>query len=150
MYLFLWHCMKKGTYDDYKAKCTITKPMERIQQDDIPPSSSNNGASQLKAYKQLERMIWCELHHGHCFVDCSSGYDNHHCLDHSEMTLWAKMIVSHTTKHSRMINNTPKFSLLVKPQSTTLTVSTLTTAPPNNLITCHLHWHLRSMLPCRI
>ncbi|KAG1837557.1 hypothetical protein DFJ58DRAFT_626668, partial [Suillus subalutaceus] len=33
------------------------------------------------------------LHHGHCFIDRASGYDNHRHLDHAEMTLWAKKIV---------------------------------------------------------
>ncbi|KAG2140437.1 hypothetical protein BD769DRAFT_1335199, partial [Suillus cothurnatus] len=38
------------------------------------------------------------LHHGHCFIDRTSSYDNHHHLDHAEMTLWAKKIaLNHAT-----------------------------------------------------
>ncbi|KAG1851556.1 hypothetical protein C8R48DRAFT_612642 [Suillus tomentosus] len=56
---------------------------------DIPPVTEED-STQLKAYKQLECHIRCELHRGHCFIDRTSGYDNHHRLDHAEMTLWAK------------------------------------------------------------
>ncbi|KAG1717969.1 hypothetical protein EDB19DRAFT_1838835 [Suillus lakei] len=71
---------------------TTTKAKKRTCADDIPPASSDEDVTQLKAYKQLESQIRCELHHGHCFVDCTSGYDNHRRLDHAEMTLWAKKI----------------------------------------------------------
>ncbi|KAG1777587.1 hypothetical protein EV702DRAFT_945908, partial [Suillus placidus] len=75
------------------AKQTIaTKAKKRTRKDDIPPASSDENPTQLKAYKQLESQIRCELHHGHCFVNCTSGYDNHCRLDHAEMTLWAKKI----------------------------------------------------------
>ncbi|KAG2140763.1 hypothetical protein BD769DRAFT_1333934, partial [Suillus cothurnatus] len=69
-----------------------TKPKKRTCEDDVPPASSDEHPTQLKAYKQLESQIRCELHHGHCFIDRTSGYDNHHRLDHAEMTLWAKKI----------------------------------------------------------
>ncbi|KAG1765170.1 hypothetical protein EV702DRAFT_943726, partial [Suillus placidus] len=60
------------------AKQTIaTKAKKRTRKDDIPPASSDKNPTQLKAYKQLESQIRCELHHGHCFVDRTSGYDNH-------------------------------------------------------------------------
>ena len=45
-------------------------------------------------YKQLESTIQCELHRGHCYINRTSGHDNHCRFDHSEMTLWAKKIVS--------------------------------------------------------
>ncbi|KAF8872379.1 hypothetical protein BD779DRAFT_1382497, partial [Infundibulicybe gibba] len=32
------------------------------------------------------------LHKGHCYVDRTSGHDNHRRLNHPEMTLWAKKI----------------------------------------------------------
>jgi len=67
---------------------------KRRREDDIPPDTSTENDTQLKAYKQLESAIRCELHHGHCFVDRTGSIDNHRCLDHSEMTLWAKKIVS--------------------------------------------------------
>ncbi|KAG1740559.1 hypothetical protein EDD22DRAFT_738811, partial [Suillus occidentalis] len=73
---------------------TTTKANKRTCADDIPPASSDEDVTQLKAYKQLESQIRCELHHGHCFVDRMSGYDNHRRLDHAEMTLWAKKIVT--------------------------------------------------------
>ncbi|KAG1882071.1 hypothetical protein F4604DRAFT_1536680, partial [Suillus subluteus] len=73
------------------AKQTTTKAKKRTCEDDIPPAIDED-STQLKAYKQLECHIRCELHHGHCFIDCTSGYDNHRRLDHAEMTLWAKKI----------------------------------------------------------
>ncbi|KAG1792603.1 uncharacterized protein HD556DRAFT_1209294, partial [Suillus plorans] len=56
---------------------TTAKAKKRTRTDDIPPASSDEDVTQLKAYKQLESQIRCELHHGHCFVDRTSGYDNH-------------------------------------------------------------------------
>ncbi|KAG2090411.1 hypothetical protein BD769DRAFT_1679693 [Suillus cothurnatus] len=71
---------------------------KRTCKDDVPPASSDKHPTQLKAYKQLESQIRCELHHGHCFIDRTSGYDDHCRLDHAEMTLWAKKIaLGHTT-----------------------------------------------------
>ncbi|KAG1811050.1 hypothetical protein EV424DRAFT_1327815 [Suillus variegatus] len=74
------------------AKQTTTKAKKRTREDDIPPAIEED-STQLKAYKQLECHIRCELHRGHCFIDRTSGYDDHHRLDHAEMTLWAKKII---------------------------------------------------------
>jgi hypothetical protein len=82
------------THSYCKVKQITTKPKKRTREDDVPPASSDEHPTQLKAYKQLESQIRCKLHHGHCFIDCTSGYDNHRRLDHAEMTLWAKKIVS--------------------------------------------------------
>lgn len=91
-----------------QAKNTTSKTKKRTHEDDIPPTAGDEGdetPTQLKSYKLLESTIRCELHHGHCFVDRTSSHDNHCRLDHSEMTLWAKKIVSPTTLHSEIINN---------------------------------------------
>ncbi|KAG1742267.1 uncharacterized protein EDB91DRAFT_1028277, partial [Suillus paluster] len=76
------------------AKCTTVavKPKKKTRKDDVPPSPSDEDTTQLKAYKQLESQIRCELHCGHCFIDRTSGCDNHRHLNHAEMTLWAKKI----------------------------------------------------------
>ena len=103
--LFLLHHKTKTTYGYCKAKLPTSKAKKRTREDDIPPSPSDGDATQLKAYKQLEGHTRCELHRGHCFVDRTSGYDNHRRLDHAEMTLWAKKIVSLTSMHSEMIHN---------------------------------------------
>ncbi|KAG1878157.1 hypothetical protein F4604DRAFT_1522967, partial [Suillus subluteus] len=79
------------------AKQTTTKAKKRTREDDIPPAIDED-STQLNAYKQLECHIRCELHHGHCFIDHTSGYDNHRHLDHAEMTLWAKKIITSTSK----------------------------------------------------
>jgi hypothetical protein len=71
----------------------MKKSKKRTREDDIPPATDKND-TQIKSYHQLEHAIRCELHHGHCFVDRTSGHDSHRRLDHSEMTLWAKKIVS--------------------------------------------------------
>ncbi|KAG2050618.1 hypothetical protein BDR06DRAFT_974377 [Suillus hirtellus] len=79
------------------AKQTTTKVKKRTCEDDIPPVTEED-SMQLKVYKQLECHIRCKLHHGHCFIDCTSGYDNHHHLNHTKMTLWAKKIaLGHAT-----------------------------------------------------
>lgn len=78
-----------------KVKCTPEKAKKRSCEDDIPPAVGNKTATQLKAYKQLEATVWCEFHCGHFFIDCTNRHDNHCWLDHSEMSLWAKNIVSH-------------------------------------------------------
>jgi len=89
-------CRTTMTYHCRKAKRTTAaaKTKKRTREDDIPPAPSDEDTTQLKAYKQLESQIRCELHCGHCFVDRTSGYDNHRRLNHAEMTLWAKKIVS--------------------------------------------------------
>ena len=73
-----------------------SKAKKRTREDDIPPTPSGEMVMQLKSYRQLESAIRCELHRGHCFVDRTSGHDNHRRLSHEEMTLWAKKIVSCT------------------------------------------------------
>ncbi|KIL54471.1 hypothetical protein M378DRAFT_92481 [Amanita muscaria Koide BX008] len=75
----------------FKAKPPATKSKKRSHQDDIPPEADGKD-TQLKAYNQLECTIRCEAHHGHCFIDCVNGLDNHQRLDHAQMTLWAKKI----------------------------------------------------------
>ncbi|KAG1746510.1 hypothetical protein EDB19DRAFT_1631718 [Suillus lakei] len=128
---------------------TTTKAKKRTRADDIPPASSDEDVTQLKAYKQLESQIRCELHHGHCFVDRTSGYDNHRRLDHAEMTLWAKKIVSLASMREREKLNWVRLSVMQ--QSTThLTASILTAAQPKSLVTRGRHHHLKSMLPYRI
>ena len=67
-----------------------SKAKKRTHEDDIPPTPSGKMVMQLKLYKQLESAIQCELHHRHCFVDGTSGHNNHCHLSHEEMTLWAK------------------------------------------------------------
>ena len=77
-----------------QAKPPVTKSKKRSRQDDVPPAPNGEADTQLRAYKQLEATIRCETHHGHCFVDRTNGADSHRRLDHAEMTLWAKKIVS--------------------------------------------------------
>ncbi|KIM91128.1 hypothetical protein PILCRDRAFT_1331 [Piloderma croceum F 1598] len=74
------------------SKNTTSKTKKRTREDNIPPTPSEENATQLKSYKQLESAIRCELHHGHCFINRTSGHNNHRHLNHSEMTLWAKKI----------------------------------------------------------
>ncbi|KAG1725334.1 hypothetical protein EDB19DRAFT_1915147 [Suillus lakei] len=70
---------------------------EDTRADDIPPASSDDDVTQLKAYKQLESQIRCELHHGHCFVDARVAMITIVDLI-TEMTLWAKKIaLGHAT-----------------------------------------------------
>jgi hypothetical protein len=77
-----------------QAKLVVaTKSKKRSREDDIPPVTKGKVDTQLRAYKQLEVTVRCEMHHGHCFVDRSNGADNHCRLDHAEMTLWAKKTV---------------------------------------------------------
>lgn len=52
------------TYGDCKAKLLPSKAKKRTHEDDIPPSTSEGDAMQLKAYKQLE---------GQCDVSCTVG-----------------------------------------------------------------------------
>ncbi|KAF8890354.1 hypothetical protein BD779DRAFT_1671320 [Infundibulicybe gibba] len=75
-----------------KGPPSSRKFKKRSRADDVPPDADEESGPQLKAYKQLEQQIKCELHQGHCFVDRPAGYDNHRRLSHAEMTLWAKMI----------------------------------------------------------
>ncbi|KAG1859727.1 hypothetical protein F4604DRAFT_1684669 [Suillus subluteus] len=73
------------------AKQTTTKAKKRTCEDDIPPAIDED-STQLKAYKQLECHIWYR----------TSSYDNHHRLDHAEMTLWAKKIaLGHATIYNQ-------------------------------------------------
>ncbi|KAM6497032.1 hypothetical protein JOM56_007505 [Amanita muscaria] len=68
---------------------------KRTRKDDVPPSVDHvdsETSTQFKSFEQLEAATRCELHHGHCFVSRTGGFDNHRRLDHSEMTLWAKKI----------------------------------------------------------
>ncbi|KAF8274612.1 hypothetical protein EI94DRAFT_1561097 [Lactarius quietus] len=60
---------------------------------DDPPLVKEEVQSQFAAFKQLEATIKCEAHKGHCFMECLGGRDNHRCLNHQEMTLWAQAIV---------------------------------------------------------
>ncbi|KAF8876599.1 hypothetical protein CPB84DRAFT_1828973 [Gymnopilus junonius] len=77
------------------------KAAKRKREDDIPPEHSEELDTQLGAYKQLEAILRCELHHGHCFVDRTNGMDNHRRLSHAEMTLWAKkMSLNEASKYS--------------------------------------------------
>ena len=70
-----------------KAKCS--------REEDIPPSEvDEETTSQLKAYQQLDSALRCETHHGHCYVDRQGGHDTHRRLNHGEMSLWSKKIVS--------------------------------------------------------
>ncbi|KAM6501941.1 hypothetical protein JOM56_001918 [Amanita muscaria] len=79
------------------AKQDAPKPNSKKQtrKDDVPPSVDHvdsETSTQFKSFEQLEAATRCESHHGHCFVSRTGGFDNHHRLDHSEMTLWAKKI----------------------------------------------------------
>ena len=78
----------------YQAKPSANLK-KRSRQDDIPPAlDGKDNSTQHKAYNQLERATQCEAHRGHCFIDRVNGLDNHRRLDHAQMTLWAKKIVS--------------------------------------------------------
>ena len=82
----------------YWCPCSKVKPpapklRKRSHQDDIPPDIKDD-STQLKAYNQLECTIRCEAHCGHCYIDRVNGLDNHRRLDHAQMSLWAKKIVS--------------------------------------------------------
>ncbi|KAG2363988.1 hypothetical protein BDR07DRAFT_1280910 [Suillus spraguei] len=86
----------------------------------------NEDSMQLKAYKQLECQIRCELHHSHCFIDHTSGYDNHCHLNHAEITLWAKKILSSTNalleKNKKNKTWIPNITLLDYPKIEVLLV----------------------------
>ena len=86
--------MSQADFHLWQSKTSaLSKLNKRRQEEDIPPTDKNSD-TQLKAYKQLEANTQCEVHHGHCFISCMGGHDNHCCLDHSEMGLWAKKVVS--------------------------------------------------------
>ncbi|KAI0685878.1 hypothetical protein C8T65DRAFT_701336 [Cerioporus squamosus] len=55
----------------------------------------------LASYRQLEAHVRCKAHHGHCFISRGDGSDNHHRLDHRQMSLWAtKMSLGEASKYS--------------------------------------------------
>lgn len=75
---------------------TSKKGKKRSRADDVPDGEvAEEVNTQLKAYKQLEAETACHDHPGHhCHVERDGASTKHHRLDHGQMTLWAKSIVS--------------------------------------------------------
>jgi hypothetical protein len=124
-----------------KQPVAARKLNKRSREDDIPPELSGEMDSQLKAFNQFEQTIRCETHRGHCFIERTNGLDSHRHLDHSEMTLWAKKIVS---LRSYCAMGGKLMVVLSRPWAkqpyiTHLIVSTLIVGPRKKLAALHLH-----------
>lgn len=124
---------------------------EEVLRRRYPPSPDGETATQLKAYKQLESTIRCELHRGHCYIDHTSGHDNHRRLDHSEMTLWAKKIVSYTSTSA--CSKTKTYIIVhrhwVRQQFITRRIASTSTVARLKRLAIR-HQHQKSMSPYRI
>ena len=72
---------------------------KRRHEDDVPPDPDNETKHQVKCLDDLKKYLVCELHSTsgtpvYCWVDPSGCKKDHEPLNHEDMTLWAKHIVS--------------------------------------------------------
>ena len=68
-------------------------------EDDIPPDLDNETKYQVECLDNLKQYLVCKLHSTsgtpvYCWVDASGRKKEHDPLNHKDMTLWAKHIVS--------------------------------------------------------